>query len=207
MWLSRKIEQNESVLFQCVSVIFDFSFVCFSFFFVVSSWLQWGSGSHFPNLHIFLHLFLPELSIWVEICVSQMPPSFTAEHHRLFVNDCAIVMSAYYLRSCERFFSPHLPWQSHTRCTNTYSFRLTHNSCTHIALRRQCTIDPLADWCPHRHRRQGRRVITQSMLEILFTFTPKGPPALGKRRQWHCLRSCVPAKINGRPAQKCGGSN
>lgn len=149
-----------------------------------------------------------EQNIWVKICVSKMPQSSsTAEHHRLFVNDCAIVMVGLLSAQLWMLFLPHFPWSSHTRCTNTYSSWLTHDSCTHRALCCQCMIDPLADSCLHSRRHKSCDVITQSMLEILFTFTPNASPALGERAD-DIASALSRARKNQSPAaQKCRGAN
>lgn len=80
-------------------------------------------------------------------------------------------------------FLPHLSLifpDSHTHSVPTpISLWLTHDSYTHIVLCCQCMIDSLADLCLHTHCQKLCCVITQSMLEILSTFTHKGSSALG----------------------------
>lgn len=129
------------------------------------------------------------MNILVQISVSSMPKmsqsssaAFSAEHHRLFVNDCAIVTVC---------FLPTEPWMHPLVLPISLSFSLivtltlyqhlflSHDSYAHMVLCCQCMINFLADLCLHTHSRKLCYVITQSMLEILFTFTPKGLSALG----------------------------
>lgn len=128
----------------------------------------------------------------------KMSPSSTAlsaEHHRVFVNDCAIVTTHFSIHRAVNASacSPHLSLiirDSPTRFVPTpISLWLTHNSCAHMVLSCRCMIDFLADLCLHSHSQKLCYVITQSMWEILFTFTPKGSSALGPLSKWHCL--CV----------------
>ena len=92
---------------------------------------------------------------------------------------------AFYLPSCECIclFSlslPHFPWESHSVCTNTYFsqtdswFRRSHG----IVLPVQRSIFWQICACTPTARKLCY-VITQSMLEILFTLAPKGSSAPG----------------------------
>lgn len=151
-----------------------------------------------PNLRGYLHwLFIPlnrifELRYASVRCHS--PPQLNTTGFLWMTVLLLCLLSA----KLSMLFLPHLPWWSHTRCTNTCSFRLTHNSCTHVAVCCQCLIDPLADSCLHMPCYKGSHVITQSMLGILFTF-PKRFIASLQMHRWRALCSCVPAKINRWP--------
>lgn len=131
------------------------------------------------------------VNLWVQTSAHELPTSHVAAlfHCRTSRASCewlplsqiafyqAVNASAFISLVSPSFFPD---GHTHSLWTDAYfSPRLTHGSYTHIVLCCQCMIDSLADLCLHTRCQKLCCVITQSMLEILFTFTPKGSSALG----------------------------
>lgn len=195
MWLSRGIEQNESVICQAA-----FSVTSLSLILSLVTWLQ--RGSHFPTLPPYLRLLsMSENRIfelrYASVRCHSPPPQLNITGFLWMT--VLLLWSACYLLSCECFFSL-IFHDRHTHTLYQHLFLLTDSRFMHS----QSIMLPVHD------RSSGRFVPTFAPPWELrcnhteyvgnpFYFHTKRFASSRRTRRWHCLRSRVPAKINRRP--------